>query len=125
MTKLSSALPGGDGNGLASIARQLVDSPHELHVVIAIVDNKSTTTNHDSDEREPTARIRRIEVISGGDKQIAQQMMRRALEERTGQTVLPIDLEDELRAAFGDIDPNTGEIITPADQHNNREGDQQ
>lgn len=111
MTKLSSALPGGDGNGLAAIARQLVDNPHELHVVIAIVDNKTTKTDHDRDEREPTARIRRIEVIGGDDKQVAQQMMRRALEERTGQTVLPLDLEDELRAAFGDIDPYTGEIL--------------
>lgn len=117
MTKLSSALPGGDGNGLAAIARQLVDEPHELHVVIAIVDNKTTKTNHDSDEREPTARIRRIEVINGDDKEVAQQMMRRALETRTGQTVLPLDLEDELRAAFGDIDPDTGEILSPPSEH--------
>lgn len=117
MTKLSSALPGGDGNGLAAIARQLVDEPHELHVVIAIVDNKTTKTNHDSDEREPTARIRRIEVIGGDDKEVAQQMMRRALETRTGQTVLPLDLEDELRAAFGDIDPDTGEILSPPSEH--------
>lgn len=113
MTKLSPALPKGDGNGLDSIARQLVDNPHELHVVIAIVDCKMSKTDHDTDEREPTARLRRIEVIEGNDKTVAQQMMRRALETRTGQTVLPLDLEDELRAAFGDIDPDTGEILSP------------
>jgi hypothetical protein len=112
MTKLSTALPKGDGNGLDAIARQLVDDPHELHVVIAIVDCKQSKIDHDTDEREPTARLRRIEVIQGDDKRVAQQMMRRALEERTGQTVLPIDLEDELREAFGDIDPHTGEILS-------------
>jgi hypothetical protein len=115
MTKLSTALPGGDGNGLDAIARQLVDTPHELHIVIAIVDAKTTKIDHDTDKREPTARLRRIEVIQGEDKAVAQQMMRRALEARTGQTVLPIDLEDELRAAFGDIDPHTGEILGHAD----------
>lgn len=121
MTKLSSALPAGDGNGLASIARQLVERPHELHVVIAIVDNKTTKTDHDRDEREPTARIRRVEVINGDDKAVAQQMMRRALEVRTGQTVLPLDLEDELRAAFGDIDPQTGEILEPREEQSDEQ----
>lgn len=115
MTRLSNALPKGDGNGLDAIARQLVDNPHDLHVVIALVDCKTSKIDHDTDEREPTARLRRIEVVEGDDKQIAQQMMRRALEARTGQTVLPIDLEDELRAAFGDIDPDTGEILSRDD----------
>lgn len=113
MTKLSPALPKGDGNGLDAIARELVDEPHGLHVVIAIVDCKTIVVDNDTNEHEPTARLRRVEVIRGDDKEHAQRMMRRALEARTGQTVLPLDLEDELRAAFGDIDPTTGEILSP------------
>lgn len=120
MTKLSAALPGGDGNGLTAIARQLVDRPHEVHVVVALVDCKQTAVDHDNDEHVPTARIRRIEVIDGADKTLAQQMMRRALETRTGQTVLPIDMENELREAFGNIDPATGEILPDAEDGEDR-----
>jgi hypothetical protein len=111
VTKLASTLPGGDANGLVAIARTLIDSPHEVHVVIGIVDCKRTTTDNDSGEIVPTARIRRIEVIDGADKDLAAKMMRRALETRTGKTVLPFDLEEDLRAAFGRVDPHTGEIL--------------
>lgn len=111
MTKIASALPGGDANGLTAIARDLIDNPHEIHVVVALVDCKRTTTDNDSGEVVPTARIRRVEVIGGQDKDLAAKMMRRALETRTGKTVLPFDLEEDLRAAFGGIDPDTGEIL--------------
>ena len=111
MTKLASALPGGDANGLTAIARQLIDNPHDVHVVVGLVDCKRITTDNDSGEIMPTARLRRIEVIGGDDRDLAAKMMRRALEVRTGKTVLPFDLEEDLRAAFGRIDPNTGEIL--------------
>lgn len=111
MTKIASALPGGDANGLTAIARDLIDNPHAIHVVVALVDCKRTTTDNDSGEVVPTARIRRVEVIGGQDKDLAAKMMRRALETRTGKTVLPFDLEEDLRAAFGGIDPDTGEIL--------------
>ena len=111
MTKLASSLPGGDANGLTAIARQLIDTPHDVHVVIGLVDCKRITTDMDNGEIVPTARIRRIEVIGKNDIDLAAKMMRRALEERTGKTVLPFDLEEDLRAAFGRIDPDTGEIL--------------
>lgn len=112
MTKISNSLPGGDANGLAAIARDLIDSPHDVHVVVALVDCKKVTTDHDSGEVEPTARIRRIEAIDKDDHPFAQKMLRRALEHRTGKTVLPFDLEEDLRTAFGRIDPHTGEILS-------------
>lgn len=110
MTKLNGSLPRGSANGLDAIARRLIDNPQEVHVVIALVDCKRITTDADTGDVEPTARIRRIETVTGDDKTLAATMLRRALERRTGQTVLPYDLEDELRAAFGDFDPDTGEI---------------
>lgn len=111
MTKIASTLPGGDANGLIAIARDLIDSPHEIHVVVALVDCKRTTTDNDSGEVVPTARIRRIEVVADQDKSLANKMLRRSLEQRTGKTVLPFDLEEDLRAAFGGVDPDTGEIL--------------
>lgn len=111
MTRLASGLPKGEGNGLGAIARALIDEPHRIHVVVALVDCKKITTDNDSGEVEPTARIRRIEVIEDQDHDLAAKMLRRALERRTGQTVLPFDLEEDLRATFGRVDPDTGEIL--------------
>lgn len=111
MTKLASGLPKGDGNGLDALARKLIDSPQDVHVVVALVDCKKTTTDNDTGDIEATARIRRIEAITEGDKDLAAKMLRRALEKRTGKTVLPFDLEEDMRAAFGNVDPDTGEVL--------------
>jgi hypothetical protein len=111
MAKLASGLPSGDGNGLAAIERDLIDTPHNIHVVVALVDCKKTSTDNDTGEIVATARIRRIEAITEDDKELAAKMLRRALERRTGKTVLPFDLEEDMRSAFGHIDPNTGEIL--------------
>lgn len=112
MTKIASSLPAGDGNGLTALARDLIDSPHDIHVVVALIDCKKITTDNDTGEVEPTARIRRIEAITEDDRELAAKMLRRALERRTGKTVLPFDLEEDMRAAFGGrIDPQTGEIL--------------
>lgn len=113
MTKLSTGLPEGDANGLASIVHDLVAEPHKPHLVIAVLDCKSITTDADSGATVPTARIRQIEPVGGIDRDLAVQIMRRALEERTGQAVLPIELEDELSELLGHLDPETGEITDP------------
>ena len=110
MAKLTSALPKGEANGLAALDRDLIDSPSSIHVVIALVDCKKITTDVDSGDVEPVARIRRIEVIRE-DKDRAAIMLRRALEVRTGKTVLPFDLEEDMRVAFEGIDPSTGEVL--------------
>jgi hypothetical protein len=113
MAKLASGLPAGDGNGLTAIERSLIDEPHSIHVVVALVDCKKTSTDNDTGEIIATARIRRIEAITEDDKDLAAKMLRRALERRTGKTVLPFDLEEDLRSAFGRIDPDTGELLGP------------
>jgi hypothetical protein len=110
MTKLTGALPKGQANGLPAIARQLVDKPDDKHIVIAIIDTKKIVTDIDSGDAEPVCRVLRIEPIEGDDKEQAAQILRRSLEQRTGQTVLPLDLEDEITDALGNVDLETGEI---------------
>jgi len=109
--KLASALPAD--HGLTAVATSLIDDPEQMHIVLAIVKTKKLTTDVESGDVSPTAHIKRIEVV-GSDKDEAKrllQIMRRAHERRTGNTVLPLDLEDDLRTALGEaIDPNTGEI---------------
>ena len=112
MTRLAANLPKGEGDGLGAVARQLIDDPHAVHVVVALIDCKKVTTDNDTGKIEPTARIRRIEVIGEQDKDLAAKMLRRALERRTG--VLPFDLEEDMRAVFGDRDDTGGpEAGTP------------
>lgn len=111
MTKLNPKLPEGEANGLAAIAADLVDEPRKIHMVLMLVDCPETKINNITDEKSPTARIRRIEVIDPDDRVTVEQMMRRALERRTGKAVLPIEIEDEIKALWDGIDPGTGEII--------------
>lgn len=99
--KLKSALPAGTANGLTQLADALVHDPQQFHVVIAFVDCAETTVNTDTGEVVPTARIRRIAAVSEQDLRTARRLMVRALEENSGQTVLPFDLEDEMNDVFG------------------------
>lgn len=113
--KLSPKLPDGDANGLGPISRELIDHPHRYHVLIAIVDCKSMTTDLDSGDVVPTARVRRVEVVDPADLAKMEKFLRRALERRSGMTVLPLELEDEISIAFGHVDPRTGEVLGDRD----------
>lgn len=110
MTKLIASLPKGDANGLNALARELIDDPTQVHVAVVLLDCKKITTDVDTGDIEPVARIRRIEPIQT-DKALVSKILSRALESRTGKTVLPFDLEEDMRAAFEGIDPHTGEIL--------------
>lgn len=103
MTKLNSALPKGEANGLDAIARDLIDNPDQVQVLLMLVDCKQVTTDMDTGDVIPTARIRRVEPIRH-DKQRVMLMLRRAMEERTGKTVLPFDLEEDLRGVLGGLE---------------------
>jgi hypothetical protein len=103
---LAGKLPEGDRNGLGAIASELVDNPEKVHVVIALVDCSKVTTNVDTGDVVPTARIRRIEAIKGGeDGRRMRMLLRREWERRTGKTVLPFEMEEEMRRAFGEDAP--------------------
>lgn len=96
--KLSSSLPADDRNGLGALARALIDHPEEVHVMVALVDCKSITTDVDSGDVVPTARIRAVEAFTSqtADAKELRRLWRRQLERRTGQVELPLELEREL-----------------------------
>jgi hypothetical protein len=68
------------------------------------VDTSKVTRRTDDGEIIATARVRRIEAILPEDFGAAERLIRRSLEKRTGATVLPLELEDELNAAFAAVD---------------------
>jgi hypothetical protein len=103
MPKLASKLPDGDRNGLSAIATELVDNPDKVHVAIVLLDCSKVTTDVDSGDVVATARLRRIEVIRDlKDGHAMRRLLQREWERRTGKTVLPFELEEEMRVAFGD-----------------------
>jgi hypothetical protein len=119
---IAGSLPKGDANGIGPAVRMLIDEPHRFHVILSIIDCKKVTTDNDTGEVVPTARIRRLEVVLRDDLPVAEQLMRRALESRNGRTVLPLDLEDDMRLAFQQIDPRTGERLDGADDEDGTDG---
>lgn len=108
--KLAGKLPKGDADGLSQLAGALVENPHRVHVAIMLLDCSKVVTDQDTGDTIPTGRIRRVEVVRREDLKQAERLVRRALEERSGSTVLPIELEDEITAAFADVDPRSGEV---------------
>jgi hypothetical protein len=115
---VSGKLPAGDGNGLVAIYRQLIQQalgeiPPALHVCVALVDCRKLNVDGDTHETVPVARIRRIEVIGRSeDKKVAEDLMRRALDERTGRETLPYDLDEELRRIVDNPD-----ALAATDEH--------
>ena len=115
MTKLSSSLPKGDANGLGALARHLINDPGTGRIIIAVVDCKSITTDMDSGDVQPTARIRHVEWVQQ-DEDVVRRLLTRAMEERTGKAVLPFILEEDLRVTFAHVDPATGEVLDGGDE---------
>ena len=89
MTKLASALPkDNDLNGLNALSRKLVDDPEIEHTIIAVIDCSKIETIVDTGDVEPTVRILRVEAVNDSDATDVELMLKRALEKRTGRTVL-------------------------------------
>ncbi len=113
MSKLSNALPSPAANGLDSIDQALIDDPQRVHVVIAIVDCKSTTTDNDTGDIVPTARIRRIEPVGEQDQDAVTRMLLRQYERRTGAVTLPYEIKEDLHGLLTGglkVDKTTGEV---------------
>ena len=91
---------GEDASGLLAIADHLVKDPLRLRAALVVFDAKRGTLDYDADDTVVTVRVRRWELVLPQDLDAVQQMIRRALEFRSGQTTLPLELEDEISQLF-------------------------
>jgi len=103
--KKNALLPGGEENGLAPIAGLLVaegmgQAPRKFYAVLGIIDCKRVGVDADTGEELATVRFRRVELLLPDDLPQAEKLIRRSLEFRSGQTTLPLELEDDIRQAF-------------------------
>lgn len=98
--KLAGKLPAGDANGLGPIEQRITAEPDSHVVVLMILDAKSVTMNTDTGESEATLRIRRLEALLPEDVEAGTRLIRRAFESRTGETTLPIEMEEDINSAL-------------------------
>jgi hypothetical protein len=126
--KTNAVMPKGETNGLAAIASELVaegkgDRPRRVRAVIALVDCRRVGIDADTLDEVATVRFRRVEVLLPGDLPEAEKLIRRALEFRSGQTTLPLELEEEIRQAFDQMkDPDQPEDPDEGDGPKGRKG---
>ena len=104
-------LPKGEANGFAAIAAELLRDPRRLRAALVVFDCRRATEDYDASDSVVTLRIRRAEVLLPDDLGEVEKLVRRALESRTGQQVLPLDLEDEITSLFREM----AEPDSPAD----------
>lgn len=91
---LAGALPKASTNGLGRIAGALIDNPDQVQIAIVLLDSPKMTTNNDTGEVIPTARVRAIEpLVTTESATTAREMMRVAYQARTGNVELPLDWE--------------------------------
>jgi hypothetical protein len=98
--QLSGALPKGDNDGLSSVESRLVKKPSGHVVALVILDAKKIEKDVETGEQTAKLKIRRIETILQEDVETAVQLIRRSFESRTGETTLPIELENDLKSAM-------------------------
>ncbi|MEV0843630.1 hypothetical protein AB0I55_29305 [Actinocatenispora sera] len=92
MAKLAGKLPKGNRDGLSGSGAEqlLLSEPATARLVVAIVDCSRITTDVDTGEDEPTARIQRIEMIlDAADADQVRDILERRYRQRTGVTELP------------------------------------
>jgi hypothetical protein len=76
-------------NGLGVIEAALVDDPDAEHIVIARINRRRVTTDDDTGDTIPTARVVHIEVIRGELEADAREILGAAHRTRTGEETLP------------------------------------
>lgn len=85
-------------------------------MAIVICDCSQITVDTETQAKEATIRVIRLEKIAPDDVKKAERLYLRAIEAREGRQMLPLDLQAALEESFGKdyrIDPVTGEIIVP------------
>jgi hypothetical protein len=114
--KGTALMPHGDRDGFTPIADELAKDPLRVRAAIVIFNCKRGTTDFAADETALTIELLRAELLLAQDLGDAERLLRRALEFRSGQTTLDLELEDEIKRAFdamrepdSPVDPDEGQ----------------
>ena len=107
LVKLNSRLPVGERNGLDALGAQIAAGhPTGTFALMMLCDVVELTTKVDTNQRIGKLRILRIEALGRKEFAAGEQLLRKALERRTGQQMLPEEIEIEITEAFRLDDPD-------------------
>jgi hypothetical protein len=101
--KIKSALPKGDSNGISPLEPRIIKKSNPV-VALVVLDEAGRYQDHETLEWEVTLRIRRIEALLAEDVEAATRLLQRAYESRTGESTLPLELENDIRDALKGVD---------------------
>jgi hypothetical protein len=88
-------LPDGDGNGLAAIAAELETDPSRKRFGVVVFDVEEIQDKVRAGKNVVRVKILRIESIRDTNDGVAlERLLQREFERRTGQAVLPLELEE-------------------------------
>lgn len=102
VVRLSAALPEGERNGLlGEVAETFAKDTTGRQIVVALIEVQKVVNNIEKARQEVVLKIARVEaIVREDDVRAMKRIMLRASEERSGQTVLPFETEDEISAYF-------------------------
>lgn len=114
--KINGALPKGNADGLSHVETRVIQS-RKMVAALVMLDPASIDEDVETGDKSVRMKIRRIEAILPEDVDAATRLLRRAFEDRTGQTTLPIEVEEDLDEALRGVrfDAATGEVIDEDD----------
>lgn len=110
--KINGALPKGDADGISHVQPRVIQS-RKMVAAVVMLDPASIDEDVETGDKSVRMRVRRIEALLPEDVDAATRLLRRAFEQRTGQTTLPIEVEEDLDEALRGVrfDAATGEVI--------------
>jgi hypothetical protein len=92
---LAGAMPAEETNGLLAHAKDFLEDPLRLRLVVCVVSSGKTVANHDKNETHPVIRIRHWELVPDADRKTVADVLGRALADRTGMMELPLEPDSE------------------------------
>lgn len=101
--KLNSALPKGDADGLSGLEAQMIKKQKPV-VAMVILEPAIIDEDLETHEKSLKVRIRRIEALLPDDVEAASRLLQRSFESRTGDSTLPIELENDIKEALKGVD---------------------
>lgn len=116
--KINGKLPAGDADGVTSLEAVVLKNQKPIVVMMIL---EPTHVDQDLGSGQKTVRmgIRRIEPVLPDDIDAATRLIQRSYESRTGDSTLPIELENDINSALKGVDtyiPETAqeeEILVP------------
>lgn len=102
--KLKGALPKGDANGLAPYASEFVRNGLQLRAAIILFNAPNMGVNREKEIQVAELVVRRVElVMDPADAEIMHHLVMRSVRRRSGESVLPLEFEQDIEAAFRDL----------------------